>query len=65
MKDFFFIINVQQKANAFTVLIILIVKSLQICSYDPQSAGINMQSPQNATTPRRLTLGGTQFCSIY
>ena len=28
----------------------------QICYYDPQSAGINMQSPQSATTPRRLTL---------
>ena len=24
--------------------------------YDPQSAGINMPSPQSATTPRRLTL---------
>ena len=24
--------------------------------YDPQSAGINMQSPQSRTTPRRLTL---------
>ena len=28
----------------------------QICYYDPQSAGINMQSPQSATSPRRLTL---------
>ena len=38
------------------LLIILIVKSLQICYYDPQSAGINVQSPQSATTLRRLTL---------
>ena len=28
----------------------------QIYYYDPQSAGINLQSPQSATTPRRLTL---------
>ena len=28
----------------------------QICYYDPQSAGINMQSPKSATTPRRLAL---------
>ena len=28
----------------------------QISYYDPQSAGINLQSPQSATTPRRLTL---------
>ena len=28
----------------------------QICYYDPQSAGINVQSAQSATTPRRLTL---------
>ena len=36
----------------------------QICYiliyYDPQSAGINVQSPQSATTPRRLTLGQMQ-----
>ena len=31
----------------------------QICYFDPQSAGINVQSPQSATTPRRLTLNGT------
>ena len=24
--------------------------------YDPQSAGINVQSPQSESTPRRLTL---------
>ena len=28
----------------------------QTCYYDPQSAGINVQSPQSASTPRRLTL---------
>ena len=35
-----------------------IVKSkiAQSYYYDPQSAGINMQSPQSRTTPRRLTL---------
>ena len=52
--DFFFNINFQkEKANTFTLLIILFVKSLQIelhstnllLSYDPQSAGINAQSP--------------------
>ena len=52
MKHYFFIINFQkEKANTFTILIILIVKSLQICYYDPQSTGINVQSPQNASTP--------------
>ena len=65
---FFFVINFQkEKANTFTIVIILILKSLQIehciaqkCSYDHQSAGINVQSPQSATTPRRLTLHYTQ-----
>ena len=38
------------------LLIIFIVKSLQIYNYEPQSAGINMQSPQNESTSRRLTL---------
>ena len=56
MKQFFFTINFQkEKANIFTLLVILIVKSLQIaqiCYYDPQSAGINVQSPQSATTPK-------------
>ena len=66
MKLFFFIINYQtENENTLTFLIILTVKSLQkevhiaqICFYDPQSAGINVQSPQSATTPRRLTLTG-------
>ena len=59
---FFFIINFQkEKANTFTLLIILIevFKSsyiAKICYYDPQSAGINVQLPQSAATPRRLTL---------
>ena len=62
----FFIINFQkEKVNTLTLLIILIVKSLKIGLhstnlllkyYDPQSAGINVQSPQSATTPKRLTL---------
>ena len=58
MNHFFFIINFEKKkANSFTLLIILLVKSLQkICYYEPQSAGINVQSPQSATTHRRLTL---------
>ena len=48
-----------------TLLIIFVVKSLQkkkieqIYYYDPQPAGINMQSPQSESTPRRLTLHGT------
>ena len=29
----------------------------QIYYYDPQSAGINMESPQSELTSRRLTLG--------
>ena len=70
-KDFFlfFIINFQkEKTNTFTILIILIVKCLQIELHStnlliwppdlmtPQPAGINMQPPQSAITPRRLTL---------
>ena len=31
-------------------------KIAQIYYYDPQSAGINVQSPQSESTPRRLTL---------
>jgi hypothetical protein len=31
-------------------------KIIQICYYDPQSAGINVQSPQSESTLRRLTL---------
>ena len=29
----------------------------QITQYDPQSAGINLQSPQSDSTPGTLTLG--------
>ena len=32
-------------------------KLTQIYYYEPQSAGINVQSPQKESTPRRLTLG--------
>ena len=52
----------KEKGNTFTLLIILIVKSLQkseiaqIYYYDHQSAGINVQSPQSESTHRRLTL---------
>ena len=31
-------------------------KIAQIYNYDPQSAGINVQSPKSESTPRRLTL---------
>jgi len=50
------------KGNTFTLLIIPIVKSIkkgnlaQIYNYDPQSARINVQSPQSKSTPKRLTL---------
>ena len=46
------------------------VKSLQvelaeICYYDPQSAEINVQSPQSASTPRTLTLLKTTKFADY
>ena len=56
------IIFQKEKGNTFTILIIIIVKSLQkeqiaqITYYEPQSARINLQSPQSDSTPRRLTL---------
>ena len=37
-------------------LIFMKLKTAQIYYYDPQSAGINMQSPQSESTSRRLTL---------
>ena len=55
----------KEKGNIFTLLIIVIVKSLQkrkieqIYYYDPQSAGINVQSPQSESTTRKLTLDQT------
>jgi hypothetical protein len=36
-------------------------KIAQIYYYDPQSAGINLQSPQSDSTPWKLTLGGAPF----
>ena len=61
------IIFQKEKGNTFTLLIIFIVKSLQkkrakwhkstTITGDPQSDGINEQSPQSESTPRRLTLG--------
>ena len=58
----------KEKGNTLTLLIIFIVKSLQkeqnstnlLCTMTPQSAGINVESPQSESTPRRLTLMGTQ-----
>ena len=52
---------------------IFIVKSLkkskiaQIYDYDPQSAGINVQAPQNKSTPRRLCnfSEGSLFSSLF
>jgi hypothetical protein len=38
-------------------------KIAQIYYYDPQSAGINLQSPQSESTPRRLTLGWSNKAS--
>ena len=52
----------KENGNTFTLLIIFIVKSLQkeqiaqITQYEPQSAGINLQSPQSDSTPWTLTL---------
>ena len=37
----------------------------QIYYYDPQSAGINVQSPQCESTPRRLTLQITHFVPFF
>ena len=52
----------KEKGNAFTLLTIFIVKSLQKEQSSsnlllwPQSAGINLQSPQSYSTPWTLTL---------
>ena len=59
------IIFQKENGNTFTLLIIFIVKSLQKeqnstnLHYDPQCAGINLQSPQSDSTPWTLTLIGT------
>ena len=59
------IIFQKENGNTFTLFIIFIVKSLQkeqnstnLLLYDPQSAGINLQSPQSNSTPWTLTLNG-------
>ena len=53
------IIFQKENGNTFTLFIIFIVKSLQKeqnSTNDPQSAGINLQSPQSDSTPWTLTL---------
>ena len=40
-------------------------KIVQIYYYDPQSAGINLQSPQSDSTPWTLTLVGELKCIIF
>ena len=61
-KNIIIIIFQKENGNTFTLLIIFIVKSLQkskiaqIYYYEPQSAGINLQSPQSDSTPWTLTL---------
>ena len=72
-KFFFSIIFQKENGNTFTVFIIFVVKSLQkeqiaqIYYYDPQSAGMNLQSPQSDSTPWTLTLSlslnYTMFCN--
>ena len=53
----------KENGNTIALLIIFLVKSLQkeqkaqIMEYKPQSAGINLQSPQSDSTPWILTLG--------
>ena len=66
-QKIFVIIFQKENGNTFTLLFIFIVKSLQkeqskaqIYYYDPQSAGINLQSPQSDSTPWTLTLGKVQ-----
>ena len=52
----------KKNGNTFTLLIIFIVKCLQkeliaqFDYYDPQSAGINLQSSQSDSTPWTLAL---------
>ena len=52
----------KENGNTIALLIIFLVKSLQkeqkaqIMEYKPQSAGINLQSPQSDSTPWTLTL---------
>jgi hypothetical protein len=41
------------------------MKIAQIYYYEPQSARINVQSPQSESTPRRLTLGSLQKLRLH
>ena len=58
----------KENGNTFTLLIIFIVKSLQkeqiaqITQYEPQSAGINLKSPQSDSTPWTPTLYWSLIC---
>ena len=64
------IIFQKENGNTFILLIIFIVKSLQkskiaqIYYYDPQSAIINLQSPQSDSIPWTLTLCNS-LCSVH
>ena len=56
----------RENGNTSTLFIIFMVKSLQkkskiaqIYYYDPQSAGIDLQSPQSDSTPWTLTLANS------
>ena len=62
LRSFFFMIDFQ-KENSLTLLIILLVKSLQIrttkhkyTTMTPLICRNNKESPQSATTSRRLTI---------
>ena len=57
-KKKIFIFFQKEKGNTFTLLIIFIVRSLKKSKIAQiyYSAGINVQSPQSESTPRRLTL---------
>ena len=65
------IIFQKEKGNTFTLLIILIVKSLQKEQNSTNlllSAGINLQSPQSDSTPWTLTLvrlHSAHWCVFY
>jgi hypothetical protein len=63
------IIFQNENGNTFTLLIIFIVKSLQKRKiaqiyYEPQSAGINLQSPQSDSTPWTLTLSTLLYFQV-
>ena len=52
---------VSKELNHLAVILQVFKKSkiAQVYYYDSQSAGINKQSPESDSTPRRLTLGST------